>query len=314
MAKKYSLLPSIIRLTPDSPDSSYKFSDNPILGYELKPNFRSTNPNSSEVYSYVNAFGQRDKERTQAKPEGTKRIIILGDSVVAGNGIADLNNTITRHLEKILDPSKIEVLNFGVGGYSTKGEIELLKTKALNFSPDMVILFYVENDVIEINDQIEYYINDKITLWHKIYISSYILRYIGNCFDWDIETEIFKAHYKAVGKNSILKSITTLQELSQENNFQPCVLLWPTFYNDRYETLTELMDHVISASASNKIPLFDMKPYIEQYLSIEHKTDFRKTLTTGDGMHPNEDGALIAAKAIKTILTKNFPDLLTNSK
>lgn len=309
ISRKYYLVPPIIRLTPNTPKSSYKLSDNPILGYELKPNFRSLSPNSYEVYSYTNAFGQRDIERTLKKPENKKRIIVLGDSVVAGNGISDLNNTITRNLEKILSPSTIEVLNFGLGGYATKGEIELLKTKAVKFNPDMVILLYVDNDVIEINDQIEHYVKGKLNIYQKLYTSSYVVRYICNILHINPRTDIFKNHYKAVGKDTIGKSIEIFKNLAKEYNFEPCIMLWPTFYKKEFITRTNLMDHVITAAKSNKIPLFDLKPYMEKHLSIRHGQNFLKFLTTGDTMHPNEEGSFVAAKAIKSIIKEHFADL-----
>lgn len=140
------LAPQVAVLTNATEDAPYIRSSNPALVYELKPNYRNPNPtNHHGSFSYVNAFGQRDIERQLERIPGKKRVILLGDSVVAGHGQPDLNETISRKLEQEFE-GKVEVLNFGVGGYNTAAEVELLRVKGLKFSPDVVILMTVFND------------------------------------------------------------------------------------------------------------------------------------------------------------------------
>ena len=46
------------------------------------------------------------------------------------------------------------MLNFGVSGYCTRAEIELLETKGLAFDPDVVVVVFVENDFDNFNTQL----------------------------------------------------------------------------------------------------------------------------------------------------------------
>ena len=73
------------------------------------------------------------------KPDGVRRILLLGDSVVEGYGLPE-PETLSRQLEDLYPEGSVEVLNFGVSAYCTRAEIELLEVKGLAFDPDIVVL------------------------------------------------------------------------------------------------------------------------------------------------------------------------------
>lgn len=308
LLRKTKIIPKVFRLRPHITKSAYQLSDNPVLGYELKPNFRSKTPDNTETFSYTNAFGQRDSERELSKKANTKRIIILGDSVVAGHGIADLNDTISKQLEMLLQPNNIEVLNFGVGGYSTIGEIELLKTKAIKFAPDIVILLSVHNDKYIINTQIENYVPKYLTLFQKAYIHLSTVRFICAFMDINPCEHILNNHYTAIGKNSLEKSMQTFKNLEKEYSFKACIMLWPTFSKTALNSESKRMQDIIDSATNHNIPFWDLKPFMQNHISAYMRKKIQKHLTVGDNMHPNKEGAKIAAIAIKDILAENFAD------
>ncbi len=85
------------------------------------------------------------------KEPGVFRIAMLGDSILWGHGL-ELKDTFAKQLETLLNESsekKIEVLNFGVSGYSTQQEVELYRVKASLHDPDLVIVGYCLNDFEE---------------------------------------------------------------------------------------------------------------------------------------------------------------------
>ncbi len=111
----------------------------------------------------TNSLGMRGPERVIEKPPGTLRVALLGDSFAFGWGveqkegfaqiIEDRMNSTLRSLnssgekvKKIGLPQRVEVLNFGVPGYSTFQETALFKERAMPFSPDAVLIYFVEND------------------------------------------------------------------------------------------------------------------------------------------------------------------------
>jgi len=131
-------------------------SNNSILIYELKPNWEQKFygyeirlPNITTIK--INSDGFRDREFSIEKPNNTFRIICLGDSFTFGQGV-ELNESYPKVLERKLNSLnngvKYEVLNFGVPGYNTWQEVEMLDVKGLKYSPDMVIFGYVHNDIV----------------------------------------------------------------------------------------------------------------------------------------------------------------------
>jgi len=133
---------------------TYRLSDNPRLRYEYRPGYSPDDEPYAENHRgfSINADGFRDRHYPQAKPPDTLRIVAIGDSVTAGNGIADVANTYPKRLEEILnrdraDGRRVEVLNLGVGGYEPLQEAELLRVKGIGYDPDLAIILLCANDL-----------------------------------------------------------------------------------------------------------------------------------------------------------------------
>jgi lysophospholipase L1-like esterase len=76
---------------------------------------------------------------------------VLGDSVVFGWGV-NAEDTFTRRLEPLLARRlgrPVRTINAGVCSYATVPELRFLKRHGERIDPDLVLLLYVENDVIE---------------------------------------------------------------------------------------------------------------------------------------------------------------------
>jgi hypothetical protein len=93
-----------------------------------------------------NASGMRGPQRSTSKPPGLRRILVLGDSFTEGANIAE-NDLLTARLEQNIPQT--EVLNAGVGGYSTVQEYVYLAETGILFQPDLVLLMFYENDLAE---------------------------------------------------------------------------------------------------------------------------------------------------------------------
>ncbi|MCH2170513.1 SGNH/GDSL hydrolase family protein [Myxococcota bacterium] len=133
-----------------APIKSYQLSDHPRLKYEYQANYRGEPFDESHAGFETNSAGFRDRERSIEKPKGVIRILALGDSTTAGNGVPELENVYPHWIEKELSrrfpDKKIEVLNLGVGGYHTFQEIEMLRVKGLSYDPDFVLVGFCLND------------------------------------------------------------------------------------------------------------------------------------------------------------------------
>jgi hypothetical protein len=124
-------------------------------GQVLIPDAAGRWVNEGDAYVTINHDGFRDVAHTREKPADTMRIAVLGDSfaealqvpidqtfwVVLGRELAGCS---------ALTGKKVEVLNFGVSGYSTAQEYMLLRQRVWAYSPDIVLLAFVTgNDVAE---------------------------------------------------------------------------------------------------------------------------------------------------------------------
>ena len=119
----------------------------PNLSAELK----SEDPaDRRRIRFETNSLGLRDVERTIARPPGVTRVLLLGDSFVAGAQVP-VDSTVSRVTERTLATSlgrPVEVWNCGVTGYSTAQELLYLRHVAREFAPDVVVLaFFAGNDV-----------------------------------------------------------------------------------------------------------------------------------------------------------------------
>jgi len=122
---------------------TFKLSENKDLLYELLPGSQAE---IRGVEIKINAAGFRDKEYGPPESEKT-RIVCVGDSVTYGWMVA-LEDTYHKRLESLLNERgyKAEVLGMGVPGYNTIQEYCLIREKALNFDPDLLLLQIVVND------------------------------------------------------------------------------------------------------------------------------------------------------------------------
>jgi len=105
----------------------------------------------------TNSQGFRDDEWIRSKPSGVRRIAVFGDSFIAANAIPRQKILVSRlehHLER-LDGSRVEVMNFGVGGSSTGQQLVAYRNLASKFNPDAVIIcFGTSSDLTDNSEEL----------------------------------------------------------------------------------------------------------------------------------------------------------------
>jgi hypothetical protein len=97
------------------------------------------------------------------KAAGTFRVIIIGGSTVLGHGSKSPLKTLPSHLASILDqyskpPSKFtnfELINGGVGGYTSLHEFLFFATELIHYDPDLIILYDGWNDFVFWNKELQ---------------------------------------------------------------------------------------------------------------------------------------------------------------
>jgi lysophospholipase L1-like esterase len=140
------------------PVSDFFWQSDPILGVKLVANKRGrfVKPGLFDVHVETNSHGFRDREHAYEKPAGTKRVVILGDSYMEALQVP-LERSLTALLEKRLRDRKVpaETINLGVSAYGTGREYLMLREHGIKHKPDLVLLFFVGNDLINNNIHLE---------------------------------------------------------------------------------------------------------------------------------------------------------------
>ena len=316
-ARLVGCAPEVHAIDLDAPDSVYTRSENPILGYELKKRWRDEHADLHRSYPSTNAHGFRDVERPLERADPNQvRVLVLGDSVVAGHGIAALEDTIPGRLQRHLP--RLDVLNLGIGGYCTRGEVELLRTRGLAFNPDFVVLVFVENDYDDLNSQIGIFGDaPERPAWAEwLFLRSHLFRWGAlktGAYAFDAaEASPQAAHMDAVGNDNVAVGLHLLADLSKQHRFQTLVAIWPGFTEHgvvEREAGRTMADHAglrIEALAHDLfIPTLRLSGAFRAD-AIE-RGGFSAGYYSRDGMHPTAAASEVAARALAAAIRDRMP-------
>jgi hypothetical protein len=133
-----------IRQHQRRPELYYSYDiHHPVRGWAVRPNIRDDNAYEGKRL-YTNSRGLRGfQEFSYHKPEGTIRIVVLGDSFTFGHEVGD-EETYSYHLGQMLPG--VEILNLGVHGYGHDQMLLYLKEEGVKYDPDVVLLGFISED------------------------------------------------------------------------------------------------------------------------------------------------------------------------
>ena len=97
-----------------------------------------------------NSAGMRDADHPIAKPAGTFRIALLGDSTTEGLQVP-FDATYGAQLQNLFHTRGLhtEVINFACSGYSTGQEVLQFEQQVAQYRPDLTIVLYNRGDAVE---------------------------------------------------------------------------------------------------------------------------------------------------------------------
>lgn len=308
-----------------------RLASNPKIAYEPIPNLDSSGK-EVRYYQYdgmSNNMGYRDYDHSLEKPEGWKRIVIIGDSVAQGLWINDDSKIYSVVMEKALQSMghKVEVMNFGVSGYNTQQEVETLIDKGLQFDPDLVILGYCLNDKFQDDGGIygtllaeEAKSKDlgKHTAPKRLnpivkhsdflrFLKFVVLRSHDNTQDTG-QKDARKIVAELYNEKNVEKYFGVLGELAKEHGFDTRVFIFPDFGKrdagllagwDNYEYKNEHLSIQALAEKSG-LGLFDLYDlFTECHHELGHDVSY-------DRYHPNPSGSECAGKKMAQYLSKDW--------
>lgn len=254
----------------------------PRLIYELKPNM-VVNFMGADVTT--NLYGFRGPGYEMQKTADTLRIVGLGDSHMFGWGVQNeesylfqLGNT----LNKLTPECRWEIINTAVPGYNTVMEADTLKAKGLKFSPDLVIIQYVGNDLSLPNFlPRDYWSFRRLYFLYFLYdrlrghaYGREFLDYtpqVGDRGGFESDPLLVPPKYKdMVGLPSYVRAMRELKDLAKENNFGLFVFTQFRLPAEIMEVLDELnIEFLEGADAYSKhMTQHEIEKYVGSVLSI----------------------------------------------
>lgn len=123
----------------------------PVLGVKHMSNKKVTWRSEGLASSYFNEDGLRETKVRREKAAGVYRIALLGDSLTESLQVP-VEKSFGHQAESLLTKQlgrPVEVINFGVSGYSTVQEYLQLKQQVIGYKPDLVLLCYNSRDCFE---------------------------------------------------------------------------------------------------------------------------------------------------------------------
>jgi lysophospholipase L1-like esterase len=217
----------------------------PTRGYTLRAGFQGES--KLGIPFSVGTHGFRSPELAVPKPAGTRRVLVLGDSVAWGAGIRE-EETFARRLEAALRESldcPVEVVNAGVSGYGSIEELDVLRHEGLGFEPDVVLVYHVENDNLvrvpvggslatALKDAIVYrshLVGALLQGWRTLRWRAEAARRGGG--ERDAYVAELRAWDRRPGTEASLAALREIAELAKRNGAQPILASHPSVITDR---------------------------------------------------------------------------------
>ena len=268
-------------------------------GHEHIPN-RQTRLMGVDVS--INSHGLRDKEISLNKNPGTKRVLMLGDSITFGWGVAD-DNTVSTRLEQLINKAEkndhFEVLNTGVGNTNTEMQVAYFLNEGFKYSPDFVILNYFINDA-ELtprpnkNPLMKY---SMAYVYFSLKWESIWRRYFGGKNWQEYYTDLYSKEKKGWEKTKV--AIQRLSEYSKANKVKLLIVNYPELHQLSDYPFSEVSGKVKKIAENLEVPYLDLLPHLEG-------RDENQYWVSQQDQHPNSFACSVIAQAILESLNKTF--------
>mgnify|MGYP002630805702 CR=1 FL=1 len=271
-----------------------------------------------EVSHAHNSAGWRDQEHDVVKEEGTLRILGLGDSYLWGQGVHQgdrvldlLQGSLGAH-----DPSRrVETINTARPGVNTFWQASTLQARGLAYDPDLVILFFVLNDV-EQNVRGPVAMVEFLTDYRNLYQQHDRLSAHSQLWGWARQRYLTTARARQYVTDCVASfhehswkwelttgALNEIQAQLEARGIPLLMVVFPFFVELDGDYPFASIHEVVQRHAEQRgIPLLDLREAYSRFHGPElwvHETD----------QHPNEIAHRVAADAVHGYLVTH-PELL----
>ncbi len=224
-------------------------------------------------FAQGNPYRFTDKVRTHNRLPGTKRLAVLGDSFIWGDGLP-YTETWNHKLERLFqnDPNdKVEVISWGRNGWSTVDELRFLITEGSKFELDGLIVGYSTNDPdMGLFQRVDLKWQDA-ALWRPVkwalpytfaFVSSGVNRFLWKHTKYGYGTWLDRL-YGEDNMKQYREVWRTLAQVARDRQLPLVVVMTP---NNHREQFRRYFDTVIPLFEELQIPYLDLYPMVKEEL------------------------------------------------
>lgn len=259
-------------------------SDNDVLVWEYRPDAIGETWNTSIE---TNNFGFRDRNWTPDPQPETVRIAFAGDSVALGLGV-DAEASFVRLFEEKArsgdPPFNVEAMSFAVGGYSALQVIEMIKDKAIPFSPDLIVYVMCMNDFdfVHASGQIMKYFRKP---------ENFLLRFLERTYAKFFVEHYYDYHFHK-NKDQVFDEINRLKAELDALGVGLVVAMMPIFDGENAEAnypIASMHREILERLSANNIPIID-------FLGTFDNRNVPRSSFAFDDVHLTIEGHQLAAE------------------
>jgi lysophospholipase L1-like esterase len=264
----------------------------------------------------LNSLGLRDRDYPSAKPQNSKRVLILGDSFTFGSGVNDGSLVFAEQLETKLnlefagEGRQVEILNGGMEGTLTGEWINLLLKAKDSFTPDVILIVFFLRDGTETSLRDSFFKPIRKELEKRdaqsfLYRRLYLVRVIQDNIDrLRISEQYSDALHKSYFGNEketqewrrAQDNLLTIKKIGEQINARVALVVFPVLVelNDNYP-FKDICNTIVQFSSRNGIPTHNLLPAFMDMYSPD-------LWVSALNQHPNAKGHEIAANSILPFL------------
>lgn len=264
----------------------------PLLGHEHRPGAAA---HLMGVDVRINRQKLRDDEHPYERPAGAERVLMLGDSITFGWGVA-AEDTVSKVLERRLRTMglSVEVINAGVGNYNTTMEVAYFLGEGYRYDPQLVVLNYAFNDA----EPVPTYRPPRFWQRHfyaYVWLSGrldVLARLLGRRQHW---ADYYLDLYDAPGWTEAERSIARLADQCRGRGMGLLIVNYPELRELRPYRLERVRELVRAAAERHGVAYLDLYPVV--------RDERPETLwVTRPDDHPNRHAHALYADAIAPIV------------
>ncbi len=270
-----------------------------------------------------NPYKFRVHPGSKQKKNKVKRIVVMGDSFVWGDGL-EIKDIWSRKLAKRIKDTgyKTEVIDFGICGWSTSDQFKFLLNEGIKYNPDLIIWGFVSND-----PDLRY--DHRVTLENRIdtvfrlglpfsYLFPRLRDFLRKRIEENLQkTKWFKHYGYAAWENRLYKKYRLknysdlIHKIALFLNKQEIPFFFVTLPNSPSANFVKKYSLIESIMKKNDVPFLDLYPKIKEKFGHIPKEDWKFELAANPANgHPGKKITRVYAEEVFKYLNEYYPEYL----